>query len=247
VTVKGGFKHVLTFSADPGSWYNSSALGAAYHTQDNTLWQHGTPSWDSTFGSKGNMLWFTSSLVVADGIDMTIHSEAALSTEEQTEIKANLSVGIWPFFSLGSSGGYTHDVSYSSSGAATIHISNPAGNPVVLGGNVEPVASYLSSGGRMRFVPHSAAATAPAGAFVITRIMPGDTMTWPGRAQGYVVRIYKAGWQQVVYVVRDARGATIAAGRVDPFVIDSGDIAVHPNTAFTVYNVGVAPLAVRHP
>lgn len=248
VTIKGGFQHVLTFGADPGSWYNSSALGAAYHTKDNTVWKHGTPSWDSTFGSKGNMLWFTSSLVVVDGIDMTIHSEAELSTEEQTEISANLSVGIWPFFSLGASGGYTHGVSYSSTGAATIHITNPAGNPVVLGGNVVPVAAYLTSGlkahgGRTFFAADSSSASKAA--FVVVIVLPQTRTDWDGREQGYVLTIAKSGpFNPATYVVRTAAGATIGAGNV---VWGPQQVVVPRNTAFSVFNVGVHPFTVSHP
>lgn len=248
VTVKGTFQHVLTFSADPGSWYNSSALGSAYHVKDNTLWKHGTPSWDSTFGPKGDMLWFTSSLVVADGIDVTIHSEAELSTEEKTEINANLSIGIWPFFSLGGSGGYTHDVSYSSTGAATIHISNPAGNPVVLGGNVLPVATYLTSGakareGRALFAANSS--TAPKAGLVVTMVPAQSVLNWGGRAQGYVLSIAKqAVFQPATYVVRTAAGATLGAGNV---VWGPDQVVVPANTAFSVFNVGVWPFTVTHP
>ncbi len=143
ITVQARFHNVLTFSADPGPWYVSAALSAAYNTTDNTLWSHGTPSWQSTFGPTGNMLRFATSLVVVDGIDSVIRSTASYSESEQQEITASASVGIWPFFSFGGEGGHTTATSFESDGSMTVTVSNPPGNPVVLGVNVEPVATYL--------------------------------------------------------------------------------------------------------
>ena len=146
LTVKGSFDHVLTVAASPGTWYDSGALAAAFHTQDNTLWKHGTPSWDSTFGPDGNMNWFATSLVVVDGIHATITSGASYSTDDQTDITANLKVGIVPFFSLGASGGYSSSAQFDAQGRMTVTISNPAGNPVVFGANVLGTAAYLGRG-----------------------------------------------------------------------------------------------------
>lgn len=141
--VQAAFHNVVTFAAFPGPWYVSSALASAYNTQDNTLWRHGTPSPDSTFGPSGNMLRFGSSIVVVDGIDATITSTASYSESDQQTIKANASVGIWPFFSFGGEGGHSTDTSFDSNGSMTVTVSNPPGNPVVLGVNVEPVATFL--------------------------------------------------------------------------------------------------------
>lgn len=143
VTVQGSFDHVLTFDASPGSWYDSGALGAAFHTRDNTLWKHGTPSWDSTFGPAGNMNWFATSLVVVDGIEATITSAASYTSDDQTAVQANLKAGFVPFFSLGASGGYSSAAHFDDQGRMTVTITNPAGNPVVFGANVIDTATYL--------------------------------------------------------------------------------------------------------
>jgi hypothetical protein len=143
LTVQASFHNVISFSADPGPWYVSAALSAAYNTTDNTLWRHGTPSWQSTFGPTGNMQRFATGLVVVDGIDAVITSSASYSDSEQQEITASASVGIWPFFSFGGEGGHTTATSFDSSGSMTVTVSNPPGNPMVLGVNVEPVATYL--------------------------------------------------------------------------------------------------------
>lgn len=143
IVVSANFSNALTFATGPGSWYSSAALAMAYATKDNTLWNLGTPSWDSTFGPKGNMLRFVASLIVVDGIDMTITSDAQFSTSEQTNIKASLSVGVWPFFRADASGGYSSQASFSSSGAMTIRTTSPKGNPVVLGANVVSVSQFV--------------------------------------------------------------------------------------------------------
>jgi hypothetical protein len=146
VTVDASFGHVLTFSAGPGPWYVSSALAAAHATKDNTLWKHGTPNWASTFADGGNMLRFTTGLIVVDGIDATITSEATYDSSDQQTIKAQASVGVWPFFSFGASGGHSTATSFDSSGRMTVKVVNPPGNPCVLGVNVEPVDTFLGGG-----------------------------------------------------------------------------------------------------
>ena len=257
LTVKGTLKHVLTFSADPGAWYDSSALAAAYGTPDNTMWQHGTPNWNTTFGPNGNMRFFTSSLIVVDGIDLTITSAASYSAEEQKEIRANVEMGIWPFFSLGASGGYTHEESFSADGTMTIHITNAEGNPLVFGANVLPAQRFIRGGGQVASNGSELDGTNSVSGSVgdihsnvqiaATHVPAQSQMNFNGRPQGYVLRISKQNWKHpVTYIIRDATGATIAAGRVVSGQVDSGDILVHRNTSFQIINVGVWPLTVTY-
>lgn len=145
LTVEGGFTHAVTFAAGPGHWYDSDVLHSARHTSDNTLWRHGTPSWDSTFGSDGSMNWFVKSLVVVDGISTTITSEASYSQDEQLTISGHVEAGLVPFFSLSASAGASVSHAFGSNGELTVTITNPAGNPVVIGANVVSVDAYLSS------------------------------------------------------------------------------------------------------
>jgi hypothetical protein len=146
IVAKVNFKHALTFSSTPGGWYSSAALGAAYATADNTVWKpSGTPNWESTFGSKGNMPRFTASLIVVDGIEMTLESDAAFSSAQRQEIEAHASVGFWPFFSAHAAGGMSSSASFDSEGRMTVKNTNPAGNPVVFGANVLSAAAYLAS------------------------------------------------------------------------------------------------------
>jgi hypothetical protein len=145
VTVQASFKSVLQFAAQPGSWYVLSALSTAFATPDNTVWNHGTPNWNSTFGPQGNMLRFLTSLIVADGIDLTVTSQAVYNSDQQTTIKNETGIAIWPFFFAEGSTTITTDVSFSSEGYMTVHISSPAGNPVVIGANVTPVSAFLGA------------------------------------------------------------------------------------------------------
>ena len=142
-TVNGSFKSILTLQADPGSWYSSSALGAAFSTQDNTLWNHGTPSWNTTFGPNGNMLHFAASIVVVDGVDITITSEASYSSDDQTHIRTVSSGGFWPFYSTSHTSTFDAETTFDSNGRMTVHVTNPAGNPLVLGVNVVPARQYI--------------------------------------------------------------------------------------------------------
>ncbi|PIA78562.1 hypothetical protein BFR04_03235 [Gaetbulibacter sp. 4G1] len=150
------FSHVTTLpggplakvSTDPilskyTPWYNSSAFSRAYGTKDNTVWKNGSPSWDSTFGSDGNMQRVTNGLVVVDGIDITITSDATYSTEDQRTITAAASGGYWPFFSADASGGNHTKVTFSDSGKMTTRYTNPAGNPQLLGVLVTKTDDYI--------------------------------------------------------------------------------------------------------
>jgi hypothetical protein len=138
----------------------------------------------------------------------------------------------------------------------TVRITNPAGNPVVFGANVLPARSFVTSGSQTLIRAMVALGdVGTIGSDVLDNVqllsvgVPAQSqMNFAGRPQGYVLRISKQEWKHpVTYIVRDATGATIAAGRVRPGTADSGDILVHPNTSFQIINVGVWPLTVTHP
>ncbi|MCS3532942.1 hypothetical protein [Chryseobacterium sp. JUb7] len=146
VSIDAKFQHVLTLpgaplaktSTDPilgqyTPWYNSAAFSRAFGTQDNTVWKNGVPSWATTFGPNGNMQRAATALVIVDGIDITMTSNTSYSSSDQEVIRARASAGFWPFFSANGSGGSETSVSFSDSGAMTVHITSPAGNPQLLG------------------------------------------------------------------------------------------------------------------
>jgi hypothetical protein len=145
VAVRGQFGKVASFSAVPYRWLKSDALALAYGTKDNTVWPSGQkPDWESTFGPNGSMLRYASELVAFDGIDLTITSDAAYSTDEQQGIRVAAKAGVWPFFSAEASGGYQHDVSFDDKGSLTVKVSGGLGNPAILGVNVRPINALFA-------------------------------------------------------------------------------------------------------
>jgi hypothetical protein len=78
-------------------------------------------------------------------------------------------------------------------------------------------------------------------------IAPQDHLNFPGRPQGYVVRIGKQQWNHPVrFVAKDTRNVIIAAGTVQQGV-PFREFLVHPNTGFTVLNVGEWTLVAQWP
>ncbi len=170
VTANVSFQKLITFiAAPPGApngWYSSAALGAAYSaTGGGAPWsQSASPNWNSTFGPQGNMRYFLSSLVVADGVNATITSEAAYSSSQQTTITQNSSSGFWPFYWGSHSSTSTTSVSFNSSGAMTYTSQSPPGNPLIIGAFVQPASTYLGGNPALRafVMPRQASLRAPA-------------------------------------------------------------------------------------
>jgi hypothetical protein len=144
-TISVAFQHALSFPAEPGNWYSSAALSAAHATKDNTLWKAGvTPNWDSTFGPAGNMQRFLTELIVVDGINLTMTSDAGYTGGEEEEIKGEAEAGIFPLFFAEAARSANSAVSFDDTGAMTVTSTSPAGNPVVLGAIVRSAAELLA-------------------------------------------------------------------------------------------------------
>jgi hypothetical protein len=125
-------------------WYNAAALSNAYADKSSSTWKGGTPNWQSTFGPNGNMQYMTTAIVVVDGIDLTMTSEASFSSSEQETIQSSTRFGIWPLFGISGHGGWSNKVSFSDSGKITVQQKSPVGNPVVLGVLVSPTSAIFS-------------------------------------------------------------------------------------------------------
>lgn len=144
VTVHGTFKKVISFAAAPGKWFSSSALALAYGTKDNTVWPAGQkPDWETTFGEQGNLQRLVTELIVVDGIEISVTSEASYDATEQQRIQAAASISFWPFFSANASGGRDKEVTFNASGNMTVTTSVPLGNPAIFGVNVLPISTVL--------------------------------------------------------------------------------------------------------
>lgn len=156
LNISASFQHVTTVAGGPLAkvstdpvlstytpWYNSAAFSRAFGTKDNTVWKNGSPTWDTTFGPSGNMQRVADAVVVVDGIDVTMTSNTSYSSSEQQTITAAASGGFWPFFSASGSGGNSTSVSFSDSGAMTVKITSPAGNPQLLGVLVTDTKDFI--------------------------------------------------------------------------------------------------------
>lgn len=145
VTVYASFDHVLLFSATPGQWYNSSAMGIAYNKQGTPPWRpEGSTDWDTTFSpDKGNMTRFASNLVIASGMAIQVESAAQFTSDEQEEIRNNTKNGLWPFYVSGSSSGSTKTETTFVDGKMTVKIASEPGIPIVIGLEVIPVDQFV--------------------------------------------------------------------------------------------------------
>lgn len=156
VEIEAKFSHLTTFSTGPLArpssnpvlkdykpWYDGEALNLAYHHDNNFVWSQTPPSWQDTFGPDGNLRHLTTSLVVVDGVEVTITSAASFTESEQESVKASAAFGFFPFFEAEASGGWTHKFSFNDSGGMTVTSSVPEGVSIVLGAIVTSIADIL--------------------------------------------------------------------------------------------------------
>jgi len=149
VTASINFQKMITFVTDPpgapNGWYSSGALHQALAaTGGGQPWRaNANPNWAGTFGSGGNMQRFLGSLVIVDGINATITSQAQYSASQQTQIQQHSSSGLWPFYWSSSSSSFSQTVTFNSDSTMTYSVSSPIGSPVIIGGFVLPASQYL--------------------------------------------------------------------------------------------------------
>jgi hypothetical protein len=124
-------------------WFNGQALAIGYKNNDNTVWQHGAPTWAGVFGPEGRLKRFCSALVVVDGITVSQSSTVNIATSEREDFKTAAEAGIFPFFKAQGSGGWTHDVSFTDGGGMTITSESSLGNPQILGAIVTPIKNIF--------------------------------------------------------------------------------------------------------
>lgn len=145
VTVSAAFQHVTQFTAVPGPWYSSSAMGDAFSHQSGAPWVSGNPlNWGNTFDpNNGNMARFTAGIVVASGMYVQVESAASFSQADQTAISQQSSSGMWPFYSQNNNSGTNTSATFNNNGNMTVVITSAPGVPIVLGVNVIPVAQFV--------------------------------------------------------------------------------------------------------
>jgi hypothetical protein len=145
VQITASFKNLLPFKATPGDWYNSATLGIAYSGKGTPPWNpEGVKSWDNTFSpTHGDMLRFTTILLIANQMTLNFSSTATFSTSEQTDIRKNSSAGLWPFYNSSSGGTSDTVVDFDTSGHLMVTTTTEKNVATIVGAIVEPVAQYL--------------------------------------------------------------------------------------------------------
>jgi hypothetical protein len=143
VTVSAAFKAFAVWTSTPGSWYNSSLLHAAFVSRTTPPWpENADPRWEEVFGPDGTMQRFLASLVVVDGMDVTVTSHASYSQADQQIIRNHASKGLWPFYVPTNGPVVTNEVTIDRAGGIKIITVTAPGNPLVIGANVLGIAKY---------------------------------------------------------------------------------------------------------
>lgn len=88
LSLEATFDNVLPFIPMQGNWYNSHALGLAYHNKDKKPWnKESSTNWNNTFG--GSFKRACASLLIVNKMHVKVTSFESYSTKEQHEIKQN--------------------------------------------------------------------------------------------------------------------------------------------------------------
>lgn len=83
------------------------------------------------------------SLVVADGINVTISSSANYCAIDQQTIHNNIQNGVWPFYVPTNNSTVTNVSTFDNIKGMKIETVTQPGNPLVIGNNSLPIAQYL--------------------------------------------------------------------------------------------------------
>ncbi|MFJ1705519.1 hypothetical protein [Kitasatospora sp. NPDC088346] len=142
--VEASFEHLLLFQTNAGAWYESAALGLAYHNQGDPPWRTGSAiTWENTFGIQGNMQRFAINLLVADTMNIVVKANTTYSELQQQTIIENKKNGLWPFYTSSSTSGMESKVEFDDTGAIMITTTSAPTVPVVIGVNVLPISSFV--------------------------------------------------------------------------------------------------------
>lgn len=131
----------------PGSWYNSSWLNIGYSSRATPPWPaNANPTWDEVFGPDGSMQRLIASLIVVDGINATVTSDAIYSLTDQHTIITNAPRGLWPFYTPANSANTSVVVTFDEVTGLKLETITQPGHPLVIGVNVLGIAAYLGHG-----------------------------------------------------------------------------------------------------
>ncbi|MDR9403547.1 MAG: hypothetical protein RI580_08915 [Halothece sp. Uz-M2-17] len=156
ITIK--FDHVATIPIVPLSqgtkvagpttyqpWYVPAALTVGYSNNNNDTWQIGSPDWNTFFGTNGTLPRVATSLIVVNGINITLTSKKAVSMSSQAEVKAAFEAGFFPFFGIDGKGGWSNSMIFNDNGTIVAHSTCSLGNPQILGILQSPITAFVSA------------------------------------------------------------------------------------------------------
>jgi hypothetical protein len=158
ITIQATYDHVLCIEGHPLQtkslhpllssylpWFSPAAFARAYGTKDNTVWKHGSPSWETTFGPSGNMQRDTFGLVIVDGMDVHMQSTATYSQAEQRAATTAKVSGVWPFYMNEITNTVQNDVTFNAQGEMVIHTTSKVGNPQLIGVNINTLNAITNT------------------------------------------------------------------------------------------------------
>lgn len=144
IKVNVQIKSYAVYTSVPGPWYNSSLLNIAYSNRNSSPWPiNPNPTWEDVFGQSGSMQRLIVSLVVADGMNVSVTSDACFCKTDQQIIHCNASSGLWPFYIPSKNNMVTNVVIFDDVKGMKIETVAQPGNPLVIGNNILAIAQYL--------------------------------------------------------------------------------------------------------
>jgi hypothetical protein len=141
LSVSVQFEHFSVVTVTPGSWYNSGLLHLALAAASVPPWSTST-GWDTYFGQNGTLNFATGSVLVVDGLSLTLTCEADFTSGEQSMIKSQVEMGYWPIYARQMSPVITNGISFEP-GKMIITCQSVPGNPIIMGNNVFRINQYL--------------------------------------------------------------------------------------------------------
>ncbi|MDB2439036.1 hypothetical protein N9W89_10000 [Hellea sp.] len=139
-TVKGTIGQNATISTQPVGWFDSSEFNRAYSGKtDAAIWdpQANAGDWDSFFDKNtGSLARHVSQLIFVSDYDITVTSHASYSTSDFTQIQANATFGVWPFFSATANTTHTTSFTHNQDGSLSTRHVLPKNVPQIWGVNV---------------------------------------------------------------------------------------------------------------
>jgi hypothetical protein len=138
VVITGTISKYTTVPIGPGAWFSSGVFNNAFANKDNNyVWDVASQcTWETCFGPTGDMQRVIGSLLVIDGIDITITSMAEYTQDDTSTLNTESSVGIWPFFFGEADTTTTTKFYLNSDSTLSARIQSNYGNPKIFGVNV---------------------------------------------------------------------------------------------------------------